>query len=146
MAAPAGVLGAGGKMGLHVAAMLRKALDRAGRPEVPVYAVSRFGSVNSREEFARFGVDMMPTVACQPRPIRSTDSRVIHSRTSACLVTGMLLTSAVFSTGGTGGNSCPPSSSADLPPPGFHAHPLAKVIPSALKLALTPLLWRIDSA
>jgi nucleoside-diphosphate-sugar epimerase len=57
MAAPVGVLGAGGKMGLHVAAMLRKALDRAGRPEVPVSAVSRFGSVNSREEFARFGVD-----------------------------------------------------------------------------------------
>jgi len=57
MAGPVGVLGAGGKMGLHVAAMLRKALDRAGRAAVPVYAVSRFGSVNSREEFARFGVE-----------------------------------------------------------------------------------------
>ncbi len=57
MAGPVGVLGAGGKMGLHVAAMLRKSLDRAERSGVPVYAVSRFGSVNSREEFARFGVE-----------------------------------------------------------------------------------------
>lgn len=57
MAGPVGVLGAGGKMGLHVAAMLRKSLDRAGRSGAPVYAVSRFGSVNSREEFARFGVE-----------------------------------------------------------------------------------------
>jgi len=57
MAGPVGVLGAGGKMGLHVAAMLRKSLDQAGRSGIPVYAVSRFGSVNSREEFARFGVE-----------------------------------------------------------------------------------------
>lgn len=57
MAAPVGVLGAGGKMGLHVAAMLRRALDRAGRPEVPVHAISRFGSVNSRDSFHSFGVN-----------------------------------------------------------------------------------------
>lgn len=57
MKGPVGVLGAGGKMGLHVSAMIRKALDLAGRKDVPVYAVSRFGSVNSREEFSRFGVD-----------------------------------------------------------------------------------------
>lgn len=57
MPAPVGVLGAGGKMGLHVAAMLRVALDLAGRPGVPVHAVSRFGSNSSRQEFSRFGVD-----------------------------------------------------------------------------------------
>ena len=57
LAAPVGVLGAGGKMGLHVAAMLRRALDKAGRPEVPVHAVSRFGSVHSREAFHALGVE-----------------------------------------------------------------------------------------
>ena len=61
MNGPVGVLGAGGKMGLHVAVMLRKALDRAGRPEIPVYAVSRFGSVQSRESFEKFGVQVIST-------------------------------------------------------------------------------------
>ncbi|MFN6017229.1 MAG: NAD-dependent epimerase/dehydratase family protein [Verrucomicrobiota bacterium] len=54
---PVAVLGAGGKMGLHMAAMLRRALDGAGRRDVPVVAVSRFGSPESREAFARFGVE-----------------------------------------------------------------------------------------
>ena len=66
MAAPVGVLGAGGKMGLHLAVMLRKALDRAGRPEVPVYAVSRFGSLRSKEEFERFGVHAIPADLLDP--------------------------------------------------------------------------------
>jgi nucleoside-diphosphate-sugar epimerase len=57
---PVGVLGAGGKMGLHMAAMLRRGLDAAGRPEVTVTAVSRFGSAAAREPFARIGV---PTLA-----------------------------------------------------------------------------------
>ena len=57
IAAPVGILGAGGKMGLHLSVMLRKALDRGGRPEVPVYAISRFGSLRSRDEFNKFGVD-----------------------------------------------------------------------------------------
>jgi len=77
MAAPVGVLGAGGKMGLHVAVMLRKALDRAGRPEVPVYAVSRFGSLRSREEFERFGVqtiaaDLLDSLALESLPDMGT--------------------------------------------------------------------------
>ncbi|MBU3664992.1 MAG: NAD(P)-dependent oxidoreductase [Chthoniobacterales bacterium] len=54
---PVGVLGAGGKMGLHMAAMLRRALDGAGRREVPVVAVSRFGSPEARDAFTRFGVE-----------------------------------------------------------------------------------------
>jgi Nucleoside-diphosphate-sugar epimerases len=56
LAAPVGVLGAGGKMGLHVARMARVALDRAGRPEVPVVAVSRFSSLRARDEFESRGI------------------------------------------------------------------------------------------
>lgn len=56
IAAPVGILGAGGKMGLHVAGMMRKALDRAGRPEVPVVAVSRFSSLRAEEEFESRGI------------------------------------------------------------------------------------------
>lgn len=48
---PVGVLGAGGKMGLHLAHMARLALDAAGRPQVPVIAVSRFSSLRSKDEF-----------------------------------------------------------------------------------------------
>ena len=66
MAAPVGVLGAGGKMGLHVSAMLRCALDAAGRPEVPVHAISRFGSVHSREAFHRFGVQTVSADLLDP--------------------------------------------------------------------------------
>jgi dTDP-4-dehydrorhamnose reductase len=53
---PIGILGAGGKMGLHVARMARLALDRAGRPEVPVVAVSRFSSLRAGEEFEIRGI------------------------------------------------------------------------------------------
>ena len=54
---PVAVLGAGGKMGLHMAAMLRRAFDEAGRVGEQVFAVSRFGSPESRDPFDRFGVD-----------------------------------------------------------------------------------------
>lgn len=53
------VLGAGGKMGGHMAAMLRRALDAAGRRDARVVAVSRFSSPASRETFARFGVETL---------------------------------------------------------------------------------------
>lgn len=56
---PVAVLGAGGKMGLHMAAMLRRALDGAGRREVPVVAVSRFSSPEARESFTNFGVETL---------------------------------------------------------------------------------------
>ena len=73
LAAPVGVLGAGGKMGLHVALMVRRALDGAGRPEVPVSAVSRFTSVQGREEFEKRGiptqaVDLLATGALDELP------------------------------------------------------------------------------
>lgn len=54
------VLGAGGKMGLHVCLMLRKAMEAAGLSR-RVLAVSRFGSVNERSQFDDAGIE---TRAC----------------------------------------------------------------------------------
>ena len=54
------VLGAGGKMGLHVCLMLQKAMQAAGLSR-RVVAVSRFGSVNERSQFDRPGIE---TRAC----------------------------------------------------------------------------------
>lgn len=54
------VLGAGGKMGLHLCAMLRRGLDRLGRAE-RVIGVSRFTTLRDREAFHAFGVE---TIAC----------------------------------------------------------------------------------
>jgi nucleoside-diphosphate-sugar epimerase len=54
------VLGAAGKMGLHVCVMLRRAFDACGK-KTPVVAVSRFGSVNERDTFERLGIR---TIAC----------------------------------------------------------------------------------
>jgi dTDP-4-dehydrorhamnose reductase len=73
LAAPVGILGAGGKMGLHVARMVRLALDRAGRTEVPVVAVSRFSSLRAREEFESHGIkaigaDLLNTEALEALP------------------------------------------------------------------------------
>ncbi len=50
------VAGAGGKMGFHLALMLRRALDVLGSGR-RVYAVSRFGDASSREPFARAGIE-----------------------------------------------------------------------------------------
>jgi nucleoside-diphosphate-sugar epimerase len=52
---PFAVLGAGGKMGLHLCLMLKKALQADGR-EDEVIAVSRFSSLRDREEFASRGI------------------------------------------------------------------------------------------
>ncbi len=54
------VLGAGGKMGLHLCAMLQRALVQLGRPE-RVVGVSRFTTLRDREVFQAFGVE---TIAC----------------------------------------------------------------------------------
>jgi nucleoside-diphosphate-sugar epimerase len=56
---PVAVLGAGGKMGLHMTAMLRRALDAAGRPGVPVTGVSRFGAAHARQAFDRLGIETL---------------------------------------------------------------------------------------
>jgi nucleoside-diphosphate-sugar epimerase len=57
---PVMVLGAGGKMGLHLSMMLQRALVLAGRND-RVMAVSRFRTLRDREAFAAHGVE---TVAC----------------------------------------------------------------------------------
>lgn len=54
------VLGAGGKMGLHISAMLAKGLQLAGNP-AKVKAVSRFQSVHGLEDFHSRGIE---TIAC----------------------------------------------------------------------------------
>jgi nucleoside-diphosphate-sugar epimerase len=57
---PFAVLGAGGKMGLHLSVMLRRALDRLGRSD-PVIAISRFTTLRDQAEFQARGVE---TIAC----------------------------------------------------------------------------------
>lgn len=54
------VLGAGGKLGLHLCLMLRQALAQLGR-EDRIVAVSRFRSLHDRGDFLRFGIE---TLAC----------------------------------------------------------------------------------
>jgi nucleoside-diphosphate-sugar epimerase len=54
------VLGAGGKMGLHLTSMIHRADAAAGHKQ-RVTAVSRFGSVNGTEPFKAQGI---PTIAC----------------------------------------------------------------------------------
>jgi nucleoside-diphosphate-sugar epimerase len=58
---PVLVLGAGGKMGLHLSLTLRAAALAAGRGDLRVIAVSRFSTLRDRESFTRGGVE---TVAC----------------------------------------------------------------------------------
>lgn len=52
------VLGAGGKMGLHLSAMLRRSLDALGRRD-QVVAASRFSSLRHRDDFEKLGVSTM---------------------------------------------------------------------------------------
>ncbi len=52
------VLGAGGKIGLHLSGMLRSALDHWGRAD-RVIAVSRFRSLRDQAAFARLGVETL---------------------------------------------------------------------------------------
>ncbi|MFA5266063.1 MAG: NAD(P)-dependent oxidoreductase, partial [Opitutaceae bacterium] len=52
---PVLVLGAGGKIGLHLSLMLRRAFDGAGKSD-QVIAVSRFATLRNRESFESRGV------------------------------------------------------------------------------------------
>ncbi len=54
------VLGAGGKIGLHLCAMLQRGLAQLGRTD-RVIGVSRFTTLRDREDFHAFGVE---TIAC----------------------------------------------------------------------------------
>lgn len=64
------VLGAGGKMGLHVCLMLRKAMQANGSSS-RVLAVSRFGSVNERSQFDQAGVETLPGDLCDEEKLEA---------------------------------------------------------------------------
>lgn len=59
------VLGAGGKTGLHVCQMLRRAMQELGRPDT-VYAVSRFGSPEATTAFKRSGIKVHAADLSEP--------------------------------------------------------------------------------
>src|SRR5690606_10056799 len=52
------VLGAGGKMGLHLCLLLRRAFDALNKDNV-VWAASRFSSLNSRDAYEKHGVKVV---------------------------------------------------------------------------------------
>ena len=53
------VLGAGGKIGLHLSIMLRRALDQLGRKD-RVIAVSRYSTLRDRAAFDQRGIETVP--------------------------------------------------------------------------------------
>ncbi|QIF04399.1 NAD(P)-dependent oxidoreductase [Roseimicrobium sp. ORNL1] len=54
------ILGAGGKMGLTLARMVRRGLDEVGQRERRVFAVSRFSDIRARVELEGHGVTVIP--------------------------------------------------------------------------------------
>jgi nucleoside-diphosphate-sugar epimerase len=58
-AGPFMVLGAAGKIGLHLSIMLRRALDQLGRKD-RVIAVSRFSTLRDRTAFEQRGIETLP--------------------------------------------------------------------------------------
>jgi nucleoside-diphosphate-sugar epimerase len=58
-AGPFMVLGAGGKIGLHLGIMLRRALEQLGRND-PVFAVSRFSTLRDQAAFEQRGIKTLP--------------------------------------------------------------------------------------
>lgn len=64
------VLGAGGKIGLHLSVMLRRALERAGRKD-RVIAVSRFSTLRDRSAFEQRGVETLPCDLADPAGLAS---------------------------------------------------------------------------
>jgi nucleoside-diphosphate-sugar epimerase len=69
-AGPFLVLGAGGKMGLHLAAMLQRALRAARRGE-RVIAVSRFAALRDRTEFEAQGIETLACDLSEPRAVQA---------------------------------------------------------------------------
>lgn len=57
---PVLLLGAGGKMGLHLSLMLRKAADAIGRNDLRIIAVSRFRSHRDTDAFTSAGLETIP--------------------------------------------------------------------------------------
>lgn len=59
------VLGAGGKMGLHLSVMIRRALDQLGRKD-RLIAVSRFRTLRDAADFTARGVEVQPCDLTNP--------------------------------------------------------------------------------
>jgi nucleoside-diphosphate-sugar epimerase len=66
------VLGAGGKMGLHLCGMLRQGLTAIGSNR-KVTAVSRFRSINDRDQFENIGIQTKPCDLCEPSELNAID-------------------------------------------------------------------------
>ncbi|MBM3854884.1 MAG: NAD(P)-dependent oxidoreductase [Verrucomicrobia bacterium] len=64
-AGPVLVLGAGGKMGLHLSLMLQRALASLGRPHA-LTAVSRFTTLHDLTDFTRHGIATRAADLCDP--------------------------------------------------------------------------------
>ena len=62
---PVLVLGAGGKLGLHLSIMLQRALTTLGRPS-DLTAVSRFTTLHDRSDFDRHGIATRAVDLCDP--------------------------------------------------------------------------------
>lgn len=64
------VLGAGGKMGLHLCLMLQRGLEAAGRGDRQrVIAVSRFGSADTRARFETREIEVISADLCEPEQL-----------------------------------------------------------------------------
>ncbi|MGW3168490.1 epimerase, partial [Streptomyces sp. NPDC001142] len=50
------ILGAGGKMGPSLCRLARRALDTAGRPDITVYAVSRWSDPAAAQQLEAAGI------------------------------------------------------------------------------------------
>jgi len=68
MPGPVLVLGAGGKIGLHLSAMIRRGFTALGRKD-RVVAVSRFSTLRGREDFAAFDVETIPCDLTDPQAL-----------------------------------------------------------------------------
>lgn len=64
------VLGAGGKIGLHLSVMLRRALDQLGRKD-RVVAVSRFSTLRDRAAFEQRGVETRACDLADPAAVQA---------------------------------------------------------------------------
>lgn len=74
---PVVVLGAGGKMGLHLCRMLKRAAGAAGS-DLKVIAVSRFSTLRDRDSFSDAGVDVISADLSVPEEVaRLPDAPIV---------------------------------------------------------------------
>ena len=107
------ILGAGGKIGLHLAIMVRRALDQLGRRD-PVIAVSRFSTLRDQAEFTARGVEVLAGDLADPATlarlpdaptvsVSCTAGRAARNAASSGPSTGARLAAAATATGAAAG-------------------------------------------